>query len=123
MNSMTTTRYLNLLETSFLISRMPPFMRNRSSRLVKSPKLFFTDSGLAAHLASVASLESDEDDRMRGPLFETFMRQNLAAILGAHVPDARLCYWNEQGRQEVDFVVENGRSNYAIQVKAASQWS
>ena len=123
LNAVTAGRYLNLLETSFLIRRLPPFLKNRSSRLIKSPKLYFTDSGLAAHLAGMTTLEPGHDDLLRGALFETYIAQNLAALLEAHRPDAQLAYWHEQGRHEVDFVIEDGRKVYAIEVKAATRWS
>lgn len=123
LNAVTAGRYLNLLEASFLIYRLPSFLRNRGSRLVKSPKLHFTDSGLAAHLAGVTSLAPGEDDLLRGALFETYAAQNLAALLEAHLPQARLAYWHEQGRHEVDFVIELGRRVCAIEVKAATRWA
>jgi uncharacterized protein len=60
---------------------------------------------------------------LRGALFETYVAQNLAAILEAHSPDGQLAYWHEQGRHEVDFVVEAGRKVFAIEVKAATRWN
>ena len=123
LNAVTAGRYLDLMEASFLIRRLPPFLKNRSSRLVKSPKLYFTDSGLAAHLAGITTLEPGRDDLLRGALFETYVAQNLSALLEAHVPDAQLTFWHEQGRHEVDFVIEMGRQVVAIEVKAATRWS
>jgi uncharacterized protein len=123
LNAVTAGRYLDLLEASFLIRRLPPFLKNRSSRLVKSPKLHFTDSGLAAHMASITALEPGRDDLLRGALFETYVAQNLAGILEAYLPDAWMGYWHEQGRHEVDFVIETGRKIFAIEVKAAARWS
>ena len=123
LNAVTAGRYLDLLEASFLIRRLPPFLKNRSSRLVKSPKLHFTDSGLAAHMAGITTLEPGRDDLLRGGLFETYVAQNLSALLEAHVPDAQLSFWHEQGRHEVDFVIEIGRRVFAIEVKAATRWS
>lgn len=122
LNAVTAARYLGLLEASFLIRRLPPFLKNRSSRLVKSPKLHFTDSGLAAHIAGITTIEPGRDDLLRGALFEAYFGQNLAAVLEAHLPDAQLAYWHEQGRYEVDFVVEAGRRVFAIEVKAATRW-
>lgn len=123
LNATTASRYLDLLETSFVIQRLPPFLKNRSSRLIKSPKLYLSDSGLAAHLAGVTDIEPGRDDLLRGALFETFVAQNLAALLEAHLPDARLGYWHEQGRHEVDFVIDLGRQAVAIEVKATTRWS
>jgi len=123
LNAATASRYLGLLEASFLIRRLPAFRRNRSSRLVKSPKLHFTDSGLAAYLAGVAALDPGRDDLLRGALFETYVAQNVAALLEAHLPDAQLSYWHEQGRHEVDLVIEHDRKVVAIEVKAATRWN
>ena len=77
-----------MLEASFLTRRLPPFLKNRSSRLVKSPKLHFTDGGLAAHLAGIATLEPGHDDLLRGALFETYLAQNLAAVLACNGKEA-----------------------------------
>ncbi len=123
LNAVTAGRYLDLLEASFLIRRLPPFLKNRSSRLVKSPKLYFTDSGLAAHMAGIDTLEPGRDDLLRGSLFETYVAQNVAALLEAHVPEAQMGYWHEQGRHEVDFVIEAGRKVIAIEVKSATRWN
>jgi len=59
---------------------------------------------------------------MWGALLETYVAQNLAAILDADWPEARLGYWHVQGRHEVDFVIESGRECMAIEVKASSRW-
>ena len=123
LNAVTAGRYVDLLEASFLIRRLPPFLKNRSSRLVKSPKLYFTDSGLAAHMAGVDTLQPGRDDLLRGALFETYVAQNIAALLEAHLPEAQIGYWHEQGRHEVDFVIEVGRNVFAIEVKSATRWS
>jgi len=122
MNAVTTSRYLNLMETSFLIRRIAPFLSNRASRVIKSPKIYPADSGLACHLASVDDLAPDSGEPLRGAMFETYAAQNLAGILEAHRPDARLMYWNVQGRHEVDFVIQSGKEILAIEVKAATRW-
>ncbi len=117
----TTTRYLRLAETSFLFRLLPPFLRNRTSRLIKSPKLYGADSGLTAFLAGVETL--DHDEPLRGPLFETFVLQNLTAIVEAHAPETRFAFWHIQGRHEVDFILEHGRRCLAVEVKASGRWS
>ncbi len=116
----TASRYLSLLEASFVIRRLPPYLGNRSSRLIKSPKLFLTDAGLAAHLA--AGGEVRRDDPFWGPLLETYVAQNLASIVESERCGQQLSYWHVQGRHEVDFVIEAGRDTIAIEVKAAGRW-
>jgi predicted AAA+ superfamily ATPase len=118
----TTSRYLGLLETSFVIDRLPPHLRSRASRLIKSPRLYVTDSGLACHLTATRDVGAAADEPLRGRLYETYVHQNLAGILSAHVPEAELCFWSVQGRHEVDFVVTVGRRVFAIEVKAGSRF-
>lgn len=123
LNAATAGRYLSLMETSFLFRRLPPFVKNRSSRRIKSPKLYATDSGLAAYIAGVTALSPERNDAYRGALFETYVAHNLASILEAHLPGSRLSYWHEQGRHEVDFVIETGRKVAAIEVKTGTRWT
>jgi len=122
LNVSTTARHLGLMEASFVLYRLGPFLANRASRLIKSPKLFVGDSGLAAHLSGVTDLGLGADEPARGPLIETYAAQNLSAVLEARWPTARLSFWHVQGRYEVDFVVEAGRECLAIEVKSASRW-
>ena len=119
----TLSRYLGVMETSCLVSRLPPYLDNPASRVVKSPKLFFNDAGLAAHLAGIRDISPVADALMRGPLFETYFLQNLTEILSARWPEAGLHYWNVQGRHEVDFVIAEGNDSLAIEVKASTRWS
>ncbi|MEI7940948.1 MAG: DUF4143 domain-containing protein [Verrucomicrobiota bacterium] len=76
----------------------------------------------AAETTKYTTLEPGRDDLLRGALFETYVAQNLAALLEAHLPDAQLAFWHEQGRHEVDFVIELGRRIFGIEVKAATRW-
>lgn len=118
MSEPTARRHLDLLETLMVIHRLPPFLGNRSSRLIKSPKLYFADSGLAAHLAGVTELGISPAEPLRGALLENFVLQNLMAALEPHLIGVRFYFWHEQGRQEVDFVIEHGRRLVAVEVKA-----
>lgn len=118
----TAARYLGLLELSFVAGRLPPFLNNRASRLIKSPKFYMSDSGLACHLAGVAGEARLRSFPSFGALFETYAWNNLAAIIAAHQPEAGLSFWGVQGRHEVDFVIEAGAACWAVEVKAAERW-
>lgn len=120
LNGMTTNRYLSLMETSFIIFRLCPHLRNRSSRLIKSPKLYLADSGLASHLAGIKKLDAAEP--LGGALLESYVAQNLLSVFSSHMPEANITYWNIQGRYEVDFIVETGRATIAIEVKHGTRW-
>lgn len=120
LNAATTSRYISLLEASFIIYRLYPYLRNQAARLIKSPKLYLSDSGLAGYLTEINELESEP---FKGALFETYAAQNLAGITEAQWPGARLCFWNVQGRHEVDFIIEAGNRCIALEIKAAEMWS
>lgn len=120
----TATRYLGLLETSFSAMKLPPYLANPSKRLVKSPKLYLADSGLAAHLQGVpanASLPLSATQGY-GALLETYVATHLVSMLQARLPQARLFFWNQQGRHEVDFILENGSRTLAVELKSGSRW-
>lgn len=121
LNAATTARYLGVLEASFVVQRLAPYLSNRASRLIKSPKLYLSDSGLCAHLAEIDPTRVSAD-KLWGALLETYTAQNLAATLESGWPEARLAYWHVQGRHEVDFVIGTGRESVAIEVKAAARW-
>ncbi len=116
----TAARYLGWMEATYIIRRVQPFLRNKTSRVKKSPKLYISDSGLACHLADCADLG---DDPMRGALYENYVFQNISAIAYNHIPPGRIYYWQTQAGREVDFVVEIGRDMLAIEVKSGENWS
>lgn len=116
----TTSRYLSLLELSFVTTRIPPYLRNRAARLIKSPKNYLSDSGLACYLGGVRAFQKES---VKGAMLETYVSQNLLSIIGSNWSDAELYYWHVQGRYEVDFVIESQNRCIAIEVKAGSRWS
>jgi len=118
LNVVTTSRYVSLMESSFILKRIHPYLGNRSSRLIKSPKVYFSDTGLASHLAGIRSAISP----LYGALFENYVYQNLEGILSTYYPEADIAYWNIQGRYEVDFIIEIGNETIAIEVKSSSRW-
>jgi uncharacterized protein len=120
LNVVTTSRYLSLMEASFIINRVHPYLLNKASRLIKSPKLYLSDTGIAAYLQGAKELDLSET--VRGAFLENYVAQNLAGILAAHYPDSKIAYWNVQGRHEVDFIIETGRRTIAIEVKSGSRW-
>jgi len=116
----TAYRYLGWLETSFIIRRITPYRGNRASRLIKSPKVFFTDSGLANYLCGGGSLANTE---RKGAMFEAYIAQNILSILEPHLPRSTLHFWQLHGSYEVDFVIENVNEVFAIEVKSGARWS
>lgn len=119
LNPMTYRRYRTLLQQLFLIMLVPPWYRNIGKRLVKSPKLFFTDTALLCHQlgVDVASLPQ-QNPGLFGHVLENFVASELTKQLAA-LSDGALYHFRTQDDKEVDFVIE--RRNGAllgVEVKA-----
>lgn len=113
----TVHRYLNLLETTNLFERLPAYTVSHATRLMKSPKAFLNDPGLAVFLSGYFDLESLQKAREYGAFFETLIYHHLRVLTRLMVPAGRLYFWRTREGTEVDFVVEYGRRTIAIEVK------
>ena len=109
----TVHRWLNLLETSYLLVRLPAYTVNRTKRLIKAPKIYWGDTGLAMHLAEV-----EEPD---GAHLENLVLHDLLAWRDARVERAELGYWRTSIGEEVDFVIEAGSKLLPIEVKSTTR--
>jgi hypothetical protein len=117
----TAHRYLNLLETSCQIVRVPAFATSRTKRLVKTPKLYWTDTGLAAFLAGHAGQGATGEAEVPGALLENLVLTHLLAWRETVVSRPEVHYWRTHSGVEVDFVIEAGRRLLPIEVKSAQR--
>ncbi len=109
----TVHRWLNLLETSYLLVRLPAYAVNRTKRLIKAPKIYWGDTGLALHLA--------EAEEPGGAHLENLVLHDLLAWRDARVERAELGYWRTSIGEEVDFVIEAGGKLLPIEVKSTTR--
>ena len=109
----TVHRWLNLLETSYLLVRLPAYAVNRTKRLIKTPKLYWGDLGVALHLAGVAQPE--------GAHLENLVLHDLLAWRDARLARVELGYWRTATGEEVDFVIESDDRLLPVEVKAAAR--
>jgi uncharacterized protein len=109
----TVHRWLNLLETSYLLVRLPAYAVNRTKRLIKSPKIYWGDTGVALHLA--------EMEEPAGAHLENLVLHDLLAWRDARIERAELGYWRTAIGEEIDFVIEAGGKLLPIEVKATSR--
>lgn len=118
----TIRNYLRYLDTVFLTGRVPPWSTNLNAKLVKTPKVFPTDSGLAAHLLQVdADAMAAPGHPTTGTLVETFVYAELTRLLAAGDLGATLYYYRDRDGREIDFLLERrGGQVVAIEVKAAA---
>ena len=117
----TLKRYLALLETIFLVQRLPAWSRNLGKRLVRAPKLFLSDTGLAAYLVGVDEAGLTRNTTVLGALLENFAVMELRKQLGWSRTRVALFHFRTQTGQEVDVVLETPDGRLAgVEVKAAA---
>lgn len=117
----TLKRYFTLLETLFLVYRLPAWERNLSKRMVKAPKVFLPDSGLLAHLAHWTLERMDVASGLPGGLVETFVLSELLKHLAFSQQRLTLWHYRTQSNIEVDFILENRAGELVgIEVKASA---
>ena len=109
----TVHRYLNLLETSYMLVRVPAYAVNRTKRLIKSPKLYWADVGVALHMSDGAE--------PGGAHLENLVLHDLLAWRDARVERAEILYWRTTIGEEVDFVIEAAGRLLAVEVKASGR--
>ncbi len=103
----TASRYLTLLELLFLLRRAPAWSRNLGQRLIKAPKLWFPDSGLASQLVGYDERRFEADETpLAGALFENFVASELTKQATWCEADVRLYHLRTAGGSEVDLVIE-----------------
>lgn len=117
----TTSRYLGLLEEVFLIKRIPAWSRNLSNRAIRTAKVAFVDSGVAAHLLGTDARGLVRPGGQFGPLMEGFALMELARQLTWAEEQVELYHYRTKDKVEVDAVLENRQGQVVgIEIKAAS---
>ncbi len=109
----TVHRYLNLLEMSYQLVRVPAYSVNRTRRLIKTPKLYWCDTGLALHLSGL--------DRPTGAHLENLVLMDILSWREGRTDSAEVLYWRTASGDEVDFVIETRKELIPIEIKATSR--
>ena len=122
-SAVTAKQWLTVLETSYVITLLRPHHRNYGKRLVKSPKLYFLDSGLAAWLMGIRDAQTLETHAGRGALFETWVVSELyKQRLNAGQP-LDLYFWRDSAGNEVDLIIETARGLQPLEIKSGSTYA
>jgi predicted AAA+ superfamily ATPase len=116
----TIREYLTVLEQIFLIEQLQPWHANRLSRLIKTPKVHLTDTGLACALLGVNSQTLWQDKSLLGQLLETFIHQELRKYADWSSEPLSFYHFRNKDMVEVDIIIEQGRQLAGIEIKAAA---
>lgn len=112
--------WIDLLETSFVAFRLRPHFRNFKKRLVKTPKLYFHDCGLAARLLGIESPGQLATHPMRGALFENWAITEFHKRRDQRGLDGNLFFWRSSAGHEVDLIADHGATLLAVEIKSGS---
>ena len=116
----TAAAWLSLLEASYIVFRLPPWFENLGKRLVKSPKLYFYDTGLAAWLVGMTRREHLPSHPLRGHLFENLAVLEFLKAYFNRGERPNLHFYRDSGGNEADLVLEDGRQLHLVEIKSAA---
>lgn len=119
----TARSWLSVLETSGIVYLLTPYHRNFGKRLVKSPKLYFIDPGLACRLLGIKTAEELFVHPNRGNIFESYVVAELLKARYAGGFDPGIHFWRDNVGTEVDILYEDGQTLKAIEVKSGKTFS
>lgn len=115
----TAKSWLSLLQASYIIFLLQPYHKNFSKRLIKSPKLFFYDTGLACSLLGIDEPEQLTMHYLRGGLTESFIVSEVLKISYNQGREPRCYFWRDNMGREIDAIVERGGRIIRLEIKAS----
>jgi len=116
----TAKAWLSVMEASYQVMVLRPYFANLGKRLVKTPKVYFTDVGTLCHLVGLRDPEHAAAGPMRGAIFETAVLGEIVKTLLHRGDEPRVHFWRTSSGSEVDVLVEVGARLVAVEVKASS---
>lgn len=117
-SNQTAKRWFSVLQASFIIVPVRPHYRNFSKRLIKTPKIYFIDTGLLSFLLGIRNSEELRFHAQKGAIFESFVFSELYKSFFNYGLISGIYFWHDIKRHEVDFLIEKGQKIQPIEVKA-----
>ena len=114
----TAERWLSVLTASNIVYLLRPYSGNMTSRAVKTPKLYFLDTGLAAYLTKWNTPETLKNGAMAGAFFESFtVSEIIKSYYNAGVLDPPLYFYRDKDKKEIDIIIEANNTLYPLEIK------
>lgn len=122
-SSTTIKNWISVLKASFVIVELPPFFENIGKRVIRSPKIYFTDTGLAAHLMGIETGAQASRDPLRGGLYENLVILEFFKAFLNQGKRPNLFFYRDTHGNEVDLVVKIGRRLIPVEIKSAATFT
>jgi predicted AAA+ superfamily ATPase len=114
----TADRWLSILVASNIVYLLQPFSNNITKRAVKTPKLYFLDTGLAAYLTRWNTVDTLKNGAMSGAFFETFViSEIIKSYYNRGITDLPLYFYSDKDQKEIDLLIEEGDTLYPLEIK------
>lgn len=114
----TARRWISVLNTSFILFLLPPHHSNFNKRVIKSPKLYFYDTGLLCHLLGIREADQVSTHPLRGALFENHVVSETAKAYLHHRRTPPLFFWRDRTGHEIDLIIDESGRLYPIEIKS-----
>ncbi len=121
--AVTARKWLSILECSFIIKLLRPHYKNFNKRLIKSPKLYFMDTGLLCHLLKIRSAAQLGKSEMRGHVFETAVIDELIKSYYNRRREPDIFFWRDSNGHEVDLLISRGEELLPVGIKSGRTFS
>jgi predicted AAA+ superfamily ATPase len=114
----TARRWISVLNTSFILFFLPPHHRNFNKRVIKSPKLYFYDTGLLCHLLGIREAAQISTHPLRGALFENYVVSETAKAYLHHRRIPPLFFWRDRTGHEIDLIIDESGDLFPVEIKS-----
>jgi len=114
----TAKSWLSILEASYIIFFLQPYYKNFNKRIIKSPKLYFYDTGLACSLLGINSADQVKTYHSKGALFENLIITELIKNRLHHGVNPRFYFWQNKTKQEIDLIIDKPEGPVPIEIKS-----
>lgn len=122
-SSKTIKEWISILEASFIIYRLPPYFKNIGKRIIKAPKIYFVDVGLATYLLGIETSNQVSRDPLYGQLFENLVVSELFKSRLNRAKDPNLFFYRDSHKKEVDILFERQRELIPAEIKSSATYN
>lgn len=113
----TIKRWISILEASYIVFLLEPYYKNLGKRIIKSPKLYFYDTGLVSYFCGIANAAQFENGPMAGAIFENYIVSELVKRESNNRKGNRFYYYRTSNGEEIDIIIEKGMSLEIAEIK------
>ncbi len=119
----TIKQWLSILEASFIVFKLPPYFENFGKRVIKSPKYYFTDTGLLSYLLDIEKPSQVSRDPLVGSLFENLVVIEALKTRFNKGQKSNLYFFRDSHGHEIDLLYKSGREFTGVEIKSSSTWN